>query len=94
MSQGDPTQSPSYAGLSPTELSEGEVRINSYSLEELDAELPDLCDRVQRHIESLSQWFVDRREVIEIATLCAVLGEPLLLIGPPLHCMMWPMEDP
>ena len=69
--------------LSPEALAEGEIKISTYSLDELDAELPDLCDRVQRHIESLSQWFVDRRDTIEIAMLCAILGEPLLLIGPP-----------
>ena len=75
--------SQAYQGLSPEALAEGESRISASSLEELDVELPDLCHRVQRHIDSLSQWFVDRRETIEIAMLCAVLGEPLLLIGPP-----------
>ena len=57
-------------GLSPEALAEGEIKISTYSLDELDAELPDLCDRIQRHIESLSQWFVDRRDTIEIAMLC------------------------
>lgn len=69
--------------LSAEALAQGEAQINTSSLEDLDAELPALCDRVQRHIESLSQWFIDRREVIEVAMVCAILGEPLLLVGPP-----------
>lgn len=64
-------------------LTDAEDRIERLGLEELDRELSDLCERVRRHIDSLSQWFVAREEVIEIATLCAMLGEPLLLLGPP-----------
>lgn len=75
--------SQTHGGLSSEALAAGEARINASSLDELDAELPDLCDRIQRHIKSLSQWFIDRQEVIEIAMLCAILGEPLLLVGPP-----------
>ena len=31
----------------------------------------------------LNQSFVDRQEVIKLAMLCILLGEPLLLLGPP-----------
>ena len=73
----------SHKGLSLDELNAAESEISSRSLSELEAELASLCDRVQRHVDTLSQWFVERREVIKIATLCATLGEPLLLLGPP-----------
>jgi MoxR-like ATPase len=57
--------------------------ISNLSLEQLDIERPVLIDRLQQHISMLSQHFVDRKEVIELAVLCAMLGEPLLLLGPP-----------
>lgn len=69
--------------LNPEELAQLETDIERLSLEELEGELATLCDRVQRHNLALSQWFVERDEVIRVATLCATLGEPLLLLGPP-----------
>ena len=58
-------------------------KVMDFTFEQLDRELPDLCRRARAHIQGLAQWFVDRDEVIEIAMICAILGEPLLLLGPP-----------
>ena len=60
-----------------------ENEISLLSLQELDSERAGLIDKVQQHMQLLNQCFVARDRVIELATLCAMLGEPLLLLGPP-----------
>ncbi len=60
-----------------------ELAVFHLSLEQLDAQRADIVGRIQSHISDLSRALVNRNEVIEMATLCATLGEPLLLLGPP-----------
>lgn len=65
------------------EVSTSYLDLSHLTFDQLDLERPQLCQRVRQHIDSLSQWFVNRDEVMEVATICALLGEPLLLFGPP-----------
>ena len=64
-------------------LDEEERNVAEMSLDQLDQERPKIVTKVKAHMNALKRSFVDRDEVIEIATLCAMLGEPLLLLGPP-----------
>lgn len=64
-------------------LSMEEREIESYSLDQLDLERAELVAKIDSHMRALKRSFVDRDEAIELATLCAMVGEPLLLLGPP-----------
>ena len=64
-------------------LNQEKVQVAKLNLEQLDQERPKLLEAVQQHLLMLNQFFVDREEVLELAMLCALLGEPLLLLGPP-----------
>ena len=60
-------------------LSQEKARLSQITLEQLDRERPKLLETLQQHILMLNQSFVDRKEVLELAMLCVLLGEPLLL---------------
>ena len=64
-------------------LDQEERNVAEMSLDQLDQERPKIVTKVKAHMNAFKRSFVDRDEVIEIATLCAMLGEPLLLLGPP-----------
>ena len=64
-------------------LNKEKAKLSELTLEQLDRERPKLSEALQQHILMLNQSFVDRHEVIELAMLCVLLGEPLLLLGPP-----------
>lgn len=51
--------------------------------DELEDEIDDIRGRIARHGEALKGWFVARDREIDLATLCAAVGEPLLFVGPP-----------
>lgn len=53
------------------------------TFEELAAEAPALRERITRFRTSLGRFFIDKQELIDLMTLCAVMQEPLLLVGPP-----------
>ncbi len=65
------------------ELKQEKLNIEQLSLEQLDQERPKLLEALQQHLLMLNQHFVDRKEVLELAMLCVLLEEPLLLLGPP-----------
>ena len=52
------------------------AKLSELTLEQLDRERPKLLEALQQHILMLNQSFVDRQEVIELAMLCILLGEP------------------
>ncbi|HHO51743.1 MAG TPA: AAA family ATPase, partial [Deltaproteobacteria bacterium] len=53
------------------------------SFEALASEAQAIRERLNRFRTSLSRFFVAKKEVIDLMTLCAVAQEPLLLVGPP-----------
>jgi len=54
-----------------------------WTLEELQPEAEDLRARLNRFRTSLSRFFVKKQELIDLMTVAAIAGEPLLLVGPP-----------
>jgi MoxR-like ATPase len=54
-----------------------------WTLEQLEPEIDDIRARVLQHRRGLKEYFVARDEEIDLAILCAVAQEPLLLVGPP-----------
>lgn len=51
--------------------------------DELEDEIDEIRGRIHRHTAALKGWFVARDRELELATLCASVGEPLLFVGPP-----------
>jgi len=51
--------------------------------ETLASEAQAIRERLNRFRTSLAQYFVDKAEIVDLMTLCAVAQEPLLLVGPP-----------
>ncbi len=51
--------------------------------DELEDRIDGIRERINAHARALDGWFVGRGEQINLATLCAAVGEPLLLVGPP-----------
>ncbi len=51
--------------------------------ETLASEASGIRERINRFRASLSRYFVDKQELVDLMTLCAVAQEPLLLVGPP-----------
>jgi MoxR-like ATPase len=49
----------------------------------LSAQAPAIRERLGRFRESLARHFVERHAVVDLMTIAAVAGEPLLLVGPP-----------
>ncbi len=54
-----------------------------WTLKELDAEIDAVRGRINRHRRMLDEYFVQRTEEIDLATVCACAQEPLLFVGPP-----------
>jgi MoxR-like ATPase len=54
-----------------------------WTLEQLEPEIDDIRARILQHRRGLKEYFVARDEEIDLAILCAVAQEPLLLVGPP-----------
>src|SRR5438309_4460129 len=52
-------------------------------LEQLQDEADALRQRINRFRTSLSRFFVEKQEVIDLMVVAAVAQEPLLLVGPP-----------
>jgi len=57
--------------------------ISDLSLEELSEEASDVRKRINTFRTSLGRFFVDKQELIDLMTLCAIAQEPLLLVGVP-----------
>jgi MoxR-like ATPase len=53
------------------------------AFEDLQREADELRTRINRFRTSLGRFFVDKQEIIDLMTVCAVAQEPLLLVGPP-----------
>ena len=58
-------------------------RVAEMSDEAIDEAFDGARQRIHAHRAHLARSFVGREEAIEIALLCAVAQEPLLLLGPP-----------
>jgi MoxR-like ATPase len=54
-----------------------------WTLKELEAEIDAVRGRINQHRRELKEYFVQRGEEIDLATVCAAAQEPLLLVGPP-----------
>jgi MoxR-like ATPase len=54
-----------------------------WTLEALSREIEDVRARILQHRRELNEFFVNRAEEIDLATLCACAQEPLLFVGPP-----------
>ncbi len=54
-----------------------------WTLDELEADIDEVRERILRHSRELTEYFVGRDLEIEMASLCACAQEPLLLVGPP-----------
>src|SRR5690349_4974391 len=54
-----------------------------WTFEELQDEAESLRTRLNRFRTSLGRFFVAKQDIIDLMTVAAVAGEPLLLVGPP-----------
>ncbi|MEZ4452208.1 MAG: AAA family ATPase [Nannocystaceae bacterium] len=54
-----------------------------WTLDELEPEIDDIRRRILQHRQGLKEYFIARDDEVDLATLCAVSQEPLLLVGPP-----------
>jgi MoxR-like ATPase len=54
-----------------------------WTLKELEREIDDVRARINQHRRALREYFVNRDNEIDLATVCAVAQEPLLFVGPP-----------
>jgi MoxR-like ATPase len=54
-----------------------------WTLTELEREIDDIRSRINRHRKELKEYFVNRSEEVDLATVCACAQEPLLFVGPP-----------
>src|SRR6187401_443583 len=54
-----------------------------WTLKDLQAEVEELRKRINHFRASLSRFFVEKQEVIDLMVVAAVAQEPLLLVGPP-----------
>ncbi|OWK35053.1 AAA family ATPase [Fimbriiglobus ruber] len=57
--------------------------VEDMSLADLQVEAEDVRKRINRFRQSLSRFFVNKQEIIDLMCLAAVAQEPLLLVGPP-----------
>lgn len=53
------------------------------SFETLAEHAHGLRERINRFRKSLDRYFVEKTEIVDLMTVCAVAQEPLLLVGPP-----------
>jgi MoxR-like ATPase len=60
-----------------------EKKIADLSFEELSEQAADFRKRINTFRTSLSRFFVAKQDLIDLMTLCAVIQEPLLFVGPP-----------
>jgi MoxR-like ATPase len=56
---------------------------DDWTLKDLQAEVEELRKRINHFRASLSRFFVEKQEVIDLMVVAAVAQEPLLLVGPP-----------
>jgi len=58
-------------------------QVQDLDYDTLAREAHELRERINRFRLALSAYFVDRQEIIDLMTICAVAQEPLLLVGVP-----------
>ena len=56
--------------------------LSEASYETLAERAHELRARINRFRTSLDRFFVEKTEIIDLMTVCAVAQEPLLLVGP------------
>src|SRR5687768_8324655 len=54
-----------------------------WTYEQLQDEAEELRKRLDKFRTSLSRFFVEKTDLIDLMIVAAVAGEPLLLVGPP-----------
>jgi len=54
-----------------------------WTLDELEPQIDEVRSRILTHGRDLKEYFVGRDTEIDLALLCAVAQEPLLMVGPP-----------
>ena len=60
-----------------------ERELQDATYEQLSRESQQLRERINRFRQALGRFFVDKQQLIDLMTICAVAQEPLLLVGPP-----------
>lgn len=55
----------------------------NWTLEELEPEIDDIRTRINQHRRVLNEYFVNRRDEIDLAVTCSAAQEPLLFVGLP-----------
>ncbi len=58
-------------------------KVSELSLEQLQAEGPQLREKLNRFRAALGRHFVDKQPLVDLMTVAAVAQEPMLLVGPP-----------
>ena len=71
------------AAIDRTVEERGIQGVSELTFEELSREAQSLRDRINRFRQSLGRFFVNKQQLIDLMTICAVAQEPLLLVGPP-----------
>src|SRR5678815_1841485 len=59
------------------------TRADDTTLPDLQAEAEKLRKKINRFRVSLSRFFVQKQEIIDLMVVAAIAQEPLLLVGPP-----------
>jgi MoxR-like ATPase len=54
-----------------------------WTLNALEREIDAIRGRILQHRRELNEYFVNRAEEIDLATICACAQEPILFVGPP-----------
>ncbi|WP_052553544.1 AAA family ATPase [Enhygromyxa salina] len=57
--------------------------VEQLDYETLAAEAHELRERLNRFRVALAHYFVERQEIVDLMTVCAIAQEPLLLVGVP-----------
>ena len=57
--------------------------IKTYTAEEIQPEIEELRDRIMNMRNRLSEYFVEKSDIIDLMTICTLAQEPLLLVGKP-----------
>lgn len=56
---------------------------NQYTFESIKAEVETLRQRINKMRFALSQYFVEKEEIIDLMVICTLAQEPLLIVGKP-----------
>ena len=61
----------------------GQSQSTQKSIDEISADIESLRRKSLQFVDSISRFFVDKREILNLMMLSAISQEPLLIVGPP-----------